>query len=370
MKTTFINIICFVAVAFGLQSCYTDFDPKLQTDPVLCMNSVLESECPIKVSLSHTYTWGGKENLNFHPSLRDEIVVKDAEVSLYINGVLKDVMKFSNKYNDSSEIIDMGYFSDYCPAIGDEVKLVAVSKEYGVAEATVVMPKRVDIDDVDVTTISSRKIVSSYSTVFNINQNFSVWFTDPAEDVNYYRILVEPVNPTPIPTGNWHESWNGEVFESKYAATLSYWSINNESEPLFSEHADVLDIMFESSSHYFTLFSDKSINGKSYPISLRLENANLTVYNPKEIESLYDVKLRFKLYNVSESYYNWFIYSWYNDNSIQGSLIEVGFAETLMPPSNVSTNAGIVAACTKSSFEVSYRDYLKENYIPSENEEF
>ena len=30
MKTTFINIISLVAVVLGLQSCYTDFDPKLQ----------------------------------------------------------------------------------------------------------------------------------------------------------------------------------------------------------------------------------------------------------------------------------------------------------------------------------------------------
>ena len=370
MKTTFINIICLVAVVLGLQSCYTDFDPKLQTDPVLCMNSVLESECPIKVSLSHSYAWIGRDSFQDYLNLPsyDDIMVKDAEVSLYINGNLKDVMTFSTiKIDSTSEITESGYFSDYCPAEGDEVKLVAVSKEYGVAEATVKMPEKVDIEDVDVETISSKKFTSTYATDFQLNQNFSVWFTDPADQVNFYRILVEPINPEAIPTGVWHESWNGEMFETKYTSSLSYWSVNNGSEPLFSEHTDVLDIIFGSSSTYFTLFSDRSIQGKRYPLSLGLNNASLVTYNPTEIESLYDVKLRFKFYNVSESYYNWFIYSWYNSESIQGSLTAIGFAEAINPPSNVSTNAGIVAACTKSTFDISYRDFLKTNYDPKEN---
>lgn len=370
MKTYIIRMLCIVAIILPLQSCYSDFDPKLNSDPVLCMNSVLETGSPVKVNLSHTYNWEESFNpyMTVNPSDYDKVSVTDAEISLYINGVLKDVMTYTAKTGaSSSEIIESGYYSDYCPAEGDEVKLIAVSKKYGEAEATVVMPERVEIEDIDVTTTSMKKAASTYFTNFHFNQNFSVWFTDPAETVNYYRILVEPVNPAPVPTGQWHETWGGEMYEVKYASSLSYWNINNESEPLFSEHADLLDIMFETTSIYFTVFSDKSIPGKRYPISLRLENANLNICNPKNIESLYDVKLRFSFYSISESYYNWFIYSWYNSDSIQGSLTEIGFAEAMMPPSNVSTNAGIVAACTKSVFDVEYRDFLKENYNPAEN---
>ena len=85
------------------------------------------------------------------------------------------------------------------------------------------------------------------------------------------------------------------------------------------------------------------------------------INNPENIESLYNVRLRFDLYNVSDSYYNWFIYDWFNNESVQGQLGSVGLAEMVLPASNVSTNAGVVAACTRASFEISFADFLREH---------
>lgn len=358
MKKTLIKTIIYSLGAISLSSCYTDFDPKIESDPVLCMNSIIETGCPIKVELSRTWVWTEKDFPHY-------IYVRDATVELYINGELKDTMEFTeygpqNPYGNP----DIGYFSDVCPRAGDEVRLVAVSKELGEAEATVVMPQEVPIEKVDVETTSVDETEASYATFFRINQYFSVWFTDPASDVNYYRLLMKPVNPEPVGTDIFYEDYDGTMRERIYASQLTFDRISHDNEPLFSEHESVLDVIFGSSSTWFSLFSDRSISGQSYPLQLEMERGSLITYNPEEIESLYDVRLRFTLYNVSASYYNWFIYDWYRNESIQGALGDAGLAETIIPCSNVSTKAGIVAACTPSAFEISYRDFLKENYKP------
>ncbi len=349
--------------ALSLSSCYTDFDPKIESDPVLCMNSIIETGCPIKVELSRTWEWTKRDLSYYH-------YVRDAIVELYINGDLKDTMEFTedgpdNPYGNP----DIGYFSDICPEAGDEIRLVAISQELGKAEASVVMPLEVPIEKIDVETTYFDEIESSYSTFFRLDQNFSVWFTDPEADINFYRLLMRPVNPEPIGSGIFNEDFLGNIFETLYASSLSYDMINHENEPLFSEHESVLDVIFGSSSTYFSLFSDRRISGQRYPLQLQMERGTLRTYNPEEIESLYDVSLRFTLYNVSESYYNWFIYDWYRNESIQGALGDAGLAESIIPCSNVSTKAGIVAACTPSSFEISYRDFLKEHYNPGSSNE-
>ncbi len=367
MKTSTINIIAILIFVFVFCSCYTDFEPDLDTSPVLCMNSVLEVDSTVKVSLSHTYRWSdGQYDSNLYETL--DVTVRDAEVSLYVNGELKDVMKFSVKEKGSDSVKrEEGYYSSFRPSEGDQIRLVAKSKEYGEAYATVTMPSKVCIEDIDVVTLECRKLISTYVTTFIITQDYSIWFTDPGETDNYYRILVNPVNPDPVNSGEWVEnSFTGEKYERVYNASLRFWNIVNDNEPLFNEQSDVLDGIFGSSSVYCSVFSDRRIKGKRYPLSLRLDKGELSIYNPEKIESLYDVRLRFDLYSISQSYYSWFVYDWYRQESFQGMLGDVGLAEVVMPDSNVSTNAGVVAACSRHSFYISFKDFLKEN-VDSDN---
>lgn len=363
MKTFILRITAAIMTALLMTACYTDFDPEADFTPELCMNSIIESGQPIGVDLTRTYKWTeGSWAWDFEH--RNGQKVTDARISLYVNGDLRDTMTFTeegpdNKYGNPQH----GYFSDFCPEPGDKIDLVAVSPQYGTASASVVMPGIVEIEKVDATPLQWTRYDYSNVTHFTVSQNYSVWFTDPGETDNYYRLLVSAVNPEPIGTGIWVDGLWGDSYERVYAAGFEYINIDRDNEPLFNEQADVLDIMFGAYSSYITLFSDHSISGKRYPVTLDMSRGDLYINNPEKIESLYDVRLSFDLYNVSDSYYNWFVYDWFNNESVQGQLGSVGLAEMVLPASNVSTNAGVVAACTRSSFEISFADFLREQTL-------
>lgn len=344
-----------------MTSCYKDFDPEADYTPVLCMNSIIESGEPIGVDLTRTYKWT-EGSWSWDYEHRNGQMVTDARISLIVNGTLRDTMTFTeegpdNEYGNPQR----GYFSDYRPSPGESIELVAESPTFGTASATVEMPGRVEIEKIDATPLQWQDYDSSYFTLFKISQTYSVWFTDPAETDNFYRLLVSYVNPEPIGSGIWNEDLWGDTYERVFASGFQYIDVDRDNEPLFNEQADVLDIMFGAYSSYLTLFSDRSISGKRYPVTLDLIRGDLYSYNPERIESLFDVKLKFDLYNVSDSYYNWFIYDWYSNESVQGQLGEIGLSEMVLPASNVSTNAGVVAAFTRSTMELSFADFLREH---------
>lgn len=361
MKYMTLQITSVIALTLLMTSCYTDFDPEADYTPVLCMNSVIESGEPIGVDLTRTFKWT-EGSWSWDYEHRNGQMVTDARISLIVDGTLRDTMTFTEEGPDNEAgNPQRGYFSDYRPAEGETIELVAISPTYGTASATVVMPGKVEIEKIDATPLQWKGYDYSYLTSFVVSQTYSVWFTDPVETDNFYRLLVSAVNPEPINTGTWAEDlWSGS-YERQYAAGFQYINIDRGNEPLFNEQADVLDIMFGANSNYLTLFSDRSISGKRYPVILDLERGDLNIYNPEKIESLYDVKLKFDLYNVSDSYYNWFIYDWYKSESVQGQLGDIGLSEMVLPTSNVSTNAGVVAAFTRSSMEISFADFLREH---------
>ena len=53
-------------LALALTSCYEEFSPKIDTTPVLCMNSLITAGQPIEVELSRTWVYNDPTSQNDH----------------------------------------------------------------------------------------------------------------------------------------------------------------------------------------------------------------------------------------------------------------------------------------------------------------
>ncbi len=107
-----------------LSSCYEDFEPHIDTQPVLCLNSLITPGNPIEVKVTHTWVFTDERGEKNHN-------VEDATLQIYANGELVD--------------------SDYLPQEGDRIRIKAISSKYGDAEAEVTVPIATKISSLDFT---------------------------------------------------------------------------------------------------------------------------------------------------------------------------------------------------------------------------
>ena len=73
-------LLLISALAMSLPSCYENFEPDIESVPVLCMNSEITPGDSINVFLTRTWCWseGRDESL--------DLDVTDADVRLIVNG--------------------------------------------------------------------------------------------------------------------------------------------------------------------------------------------------------------------------------------------------------------------------------------------
>ncbi len=356
-----LTYIALSAVAgMALSSCYTEFEPDLESHPAVCMNSIIESGRPVGVSLSRTYRY--TEGIVFDDPFDEidkiDVEVRDAVVTLYVNGRLMEETGYATGMKGREDIdgLENGYFFDYRPEAGDEIRLVAHSREYGDAESTVEVPDPVYFDNVEFMP-SDVTVSGGSSDNISLDSSFTLNFTDPGDKGNYYQVTAEPINTEIIQVGP------GEYWFSMFR----FNSVNYNLDQIFREHADVLDLIV-SGTGAPSFFTDRSISGQAYPLRLSFFDSVILVDNPDRIESLYDVGVRFRLYNISRSYYNWVLYDWVADNSVTAELGSAGLGDIIFGYSNVSTNAGVVMAYSVTDFEYSFRDFVKTTISGSEGD--
>lgn len=345
-------IISFVALPLVLTGCYTEFEPDIKSEPVLCMNSLLVADEPLWVEVTRTWNWSEGT-----PGETVDISVDDAEVELYVNGqfVEKLVRKTSDSEDDADDDsfykTNGGFTGDYIPQPGDCIKLVASSKRYGEASGEVTMPARVDIENVEFfpgeVTVTDGWGLSGSSAWAIINLDMLVSFTDPADGTNFYK------QETDVVRGN---SYRDDDFIF-WGETISWWADTNR-EPLFSEYLSVLETVF-SGNYGYTIFTDRSINGKTYSLHLsyRIDYYISNPDNDPDLES----EMEISLCAISPSYYNHVLSVWVANEGVAGTLGSVGLGQPVFENSNVSTGAGVLAASTPSRFTFSLKQFLPAN---------
>lgn len=316
-------------MATALCGCYEDFCPDVDIKPVLCMNSLITTGNPIDVKVTRT-------RLYTDDNLAD-YTVADAVVSIYVDGKLAD--------------------QDYIPCEGDNIRIVAESKVYGMAEAEVTVPYAVPAKSLKYVPV----LTDSWQTEFSDGtKTGKLWFNlsvdmeieDPRSEDNYYRLSMIGFND-----GREEEdSESYSKFVSFYPGEFKY-----EAEPIFSEHIGVFESVLGNSSYGVTFFTDRQFSGKNYTLHLAFENGSyrMTMYNGWNPE-LFECGIEVALHTVSKSYYNWMNYLWQRDEGFLGDLSDIGLADPIWGYSNVSTGAGVVAAQSYKVYTINLKEFIED----------
>lgn len=136
--------------AILLPSCYSEIEfDNLMPEPVPVINAVANPDTVVMASISRTYRYD--ESV-------DDLLIRDAEVSLYVNDKFVQDMKGKEFDWDSGTFYPGSdaelrkhkwvYMSDYVPHAGDKVEIRAATR-YGDARVTDVVPRQVPVESVD-----------------------------------------------------------------------------------------------------------------------------------------------------------------------------------------------------------------------------
>ncbi len=335
----------------GLTACYTEFDPNIESNPVLCMNSEIKPGEPITIFLTRTWNWAeGDEN-------RLDINVRDAEVNLFVNGELKEKLTQTviqnpsyhpgGPYPPQREC----YQSEYIPESGDIIRLEATSVRYGDATAAVTIPYPVPLDKIETQladcvvngNISDYPVISQ-GCILQMNLKLLAYFSDPYTSTDFYDLKVD------------YSSYTNQE-DDTFAFVNSYIEIDFSGEPLMTEHVSVLESTIALTSGY-TVFSDRQINGLTYPVHIGFNNFSFVYRNPSNIPEPKECGIQVILRHIDPSYYKHVISVWEANDGIVGALGGVGLANPVYPYSNVSTGAGVVAAYAESSMTIPFLELI------------
>lgn len=327
----FLNRMILIVSSLALfTSCYSDFEPDIESDPVVCINALAKTEEPLCIYVTRTWRWSEGD-----PDRDIDIVLKDAIVSLYVNGELVETPQFSVwEANDPARPWlkeESGYKCIYTPSPGDLIKITAHSPEYGDAEGEVRVPVPVDIDKTDINVMNVKANQIGDKFLYTGDALLELWFTDPAEIDNYYMFGYKR-----------NYDYGSNMISNVY--------IEYDSEPLFTEHVSPIESIISETSGY-TIFTDRLIAGKSYPLHIRVSNIQYEVASKDNFDSNKS-SIVLTLNAISESYYKHVLSVWVSNDGISGILGGIGLGDPTWECSNVSTGAGVIAAIAPSTVEI------------------
>ncbi|MDE5871492.1 MAG: DUF4249 domain-containing protein [Muribaculaceae bacterium] len=314
-----------------LTGCYEDFDPHIDTTPVLCLNSLITAGSPIDVKVTRSWTYTEVTGESDHS-------VTDATVSIYANGIP----------------VDSGYVAEE----GDRIRIHAVSPSYGEAEAEVTVPVSPRISDTDFSTVVTDLRMQNYQ---GWGLNADIWFdirismefADIRETDDYHRLTYTTFSPKGIMSG---EEDPELPLRPVHYAHLSGGNFD-ALDPVFYEQVDPFEDMMYG-SYYYTFFSDRLYNGEKKTLTFGFSTCFFDLSgwhgDPNDLECGWEVTL----YSISESYYKWLAYIEHDNGIIFNDFSYLGMADPIWSYSNVSTGAGVVAAESSVKVKINIKDFL------------
>lgn len=319
--------IQYIFIATLLTGCYENFDPATDTTPLICINSMITAGEPIEVKVSKTWKFNDLNDEKEHN-------VDDATIHIFANG---------EPCSDN-----------YIPQEGDEIHIVAESRKYGRAEASVKVPVSVAVSAISFKASASH-VWKNYEHNMVADVTFSLHVSmgiEDCHDTDNYFLLDYPGSKPYV--DNPDNDPSDLSFSKLYLGLLDY-----NAEPIFKEHIGVFETVFGVDDESFLVFSDRQFSGKTYNLSLKFDRATYKVNAPHYDESQYDREITFCLATISRSFYDYSIYRWQRDSGTIGDLSDLGFAQPMWGYSNVSSGAGVVAARSLSTCTINLKDFLK-----------
>lgn len=301
-----------------ITGCYRDFDPRIDTKPVLCLNSLITAGQPIDVKVTHTWVYTDEAG-------REDHSVKDADVSIYVNDELKE--------------------DGYIPKEGDHIRIYACSPTYGAAEAEVRVPHATKVAGLGHSLLMRDKSISfSEENGLDAHLSFDISVTmDIPNDTKtdkYYMLSYNPFKPD--------DSSLVEFFDGNFVYK----------DPVLSEHIAEIDDMLGYAPYGDIFFTDRQFSGDIYGLRFAFEYCGFYLSGWNFDTEMLECGFHLTLHSISESYYNWLNYSWQSDSGMLGEFGEYGLSEQMWGYSNVSTGAGVVAAQAFDTVTLNLSDYL------------
>ncbi len=309
----------------SLASCYSDFEPDIKSEPVLCLNSCITAGMPIEVSVTRTWLYS-------EPNGQHNNAVKDASVTITANG----------------ERVP----ADYLPHEGDIIRIEAESPTYGTAWAEVEVPRKVEFTKTDTQINEGNTFVGEtedglVTDWLSFGLRASVGIKDDPTRDNYFRVGSYGHNPS----GDlWPET---DIY-------LGLGSLRYEAEPIFGEHIGVFESIMGSSESATAFFTDRQFMGSTYNLTLLYNDFFYLVNTPELDPAMTDCGFTIMVYNISKSFYDWYLYLYNQNEGPYGDFGGLGLGDPMWGYSNVSTGAGIVVAQTPSVIEVDFGPYIRE----------
>ncbi|MDL2282463.1 DUF4249 domain-containing protein [Parabacteroides sp. OttesenSCG-928-G06] len=330
----------FVLLLLTLTGCYKVIDLEyLKTSPRLVLNSILVAGNPIHASISRTW---------FHTDERPTDSISHADVKLFVNDAFKENMQWVN--SDGETVLQGYYRAAYLPVAGDRIKITAAVEGFDAVSAQTIVPQMIPIDKF---TMEPLPEATNMSGTYGYPYRFSVTFTDPGGENNFYFIQFMAYHPV------WSEQYGGRYTdEYKWSPLL----INYEDEAVFGNDLSALDKIMDYGnlvSSEGRSFTDDLFDGKTYTLRVKT-NRNYNSYssyggNGPWYEGEYPAtppKVYFYafLYSFSEDYYHYMKgIKALTDGTIQSELMDIGMAEPIPVMSNIENGAGILGACHPDS---------------------
>lgn len=342
-----------LTIPLFLTGCYQEFEPKVDTNPVLCVNSVILPGEPIEVKVTHSWLysdsvrewWGNSGDMT-------DNTVDDANIYTYVNGELKS--------------------EEYIPKEGDSIHIVVESAKYGTAEASVVVPTAVPISLVkalpNVISVNKDSKYPMYATIhFSLKADLEIGRT--SSDETYFELVCKGYTYDGE-EGYQHVAGYGHAEKGDFnpGSVLDIEMLDSDMDPIFKEFFTAVEDTYESDTSSFLGFSNRQFRGKGYVFTAMFQDNYFSVFNDKYDPEIFDCEIEFTLMSVSRSFFNYALYEWEWLHGFIGQFEDTGLADPIWGYSNVSTGAGVVAAYSISTCTISLRDFLEAAFKDAQTE--
>ena len=341
-KKSLFAILIFALLCTGCENTLPLPDEYMR--PLMVMNGLFTPDSLLEVQLTRSRSinevpestlppghYGSPVNPGKYPP------VEDAEVRLYVDDVLRETLPHvgNGVYRSAS----------FRPAEGQRIRVEAENAALGSVSGETALPRTVPIDSVTFGNMSLSYIYGirtectpdgcvedtvGYSIDYEYDLN--IRFTDPGNERNYYRLLVE------------HEEYDDYWMQDRIDLT-----------PVFDPGGEALDEFIDvgNADYYYNQFDDELFNGKTFTISLPMylssDYVDLTADSPESPSEPPVRKLRITLQSISHDYY---LYLKTMGQLVGSSLLNDLFAEPVQVYNNIERGIGIVGGCAASTMQV------------------
>lgn len=302
-------------IMWQMQSCEKDFNldsyrnPKIED--MLVVNSILNPDSVIKVSITHPYFFTDP-HLHFSP-------VTKMDVSISCNDCEWEKLLYDEKLGI--------YYSNRKPTAGEILKLKVKGETQNIY-ANDTIPDKIDIESVHVSGEGPIHIYWDNDYRFT----YKITFSDPMGIDNYYFLAVED------DARQYEFSDMGQVdYTSDYVFQVLASMINRDVQG------------WQPDGIFGYPFSDKGIDGQRYTLTV-----SEVLQNPW-VSMIERLPRKVNLYSISKAYFEYMVSVLsmdYEKSAIKGNLLSLGLMEPTKIYSNIVGGTGLMGSYVVYTFRI------------------